>query len=521
MAACSENATRFADPLFTGSLSDEPVKVDKFGNPAQGSNFAAATPLPPSAPPPDQVFPQRVDVNGQQPRVANTFTARNVSRLARDRDFRPGELANGQQQIASAPATYSPSGLHSSRAGTSTGIRSQPLPPVQSIPQSAVLAEVPSTTAAPEDVSAPLLARRAPAVEPAQPTAITPSAAISQSVPEQTAEAQQETGTSWTRLYSPVPTASPRSRSAFNRSGRPAAYSPPSGNLPANVDALTTSSVTRSNGPRIVRAAEQPRQVAQRSGSGTHTVKSGDTLASISRKTNVRIAALRSANGIGNDNVIRVGQRLVIPGATSATGGANTNQLVQTVSAPAVTAAPAGRVQTASLQRVQPVPTIAPQRPEKAAEKKPALTETKPAEPGGLTRVSVDALPKLDSNGKVKPYSKPAVREIQVASREVDDGPQTPSRATRFQWPVRGDVISEFGGRLNGNRNDGINIEAPRGTPVRATAGGDVFYASDDLKGYGKMVLVRHSNGFVSAYAHVDNLKVEQGDRVRQGQVIA
>ncbi|MEM8797334.1 MAG: M23 family metallopeptidase, partial [Pseudomonadota bacterium] len=47
------------------------------------------------------------------------------------------------------------------------------------------------------------------------------------------------------------------------------------------------------------------------------------------------------------------------------------------------------------------------------------------------------------------------------------------------------------------------------------------FYASDDLKGYGKMVLVRHSNGFVSAYAHVDNLKVEQGDRVRQGQVIA
>ena len=81
---------------------------------------------------------------------------------------------------------------------------------------------------------------------------------------------------------------------------------------------------------------------------------------------------------------------------------------------------------------------------------------------------------------------------------------------------MRGDVIGHFG-----QKNAGINIAVPEGTPVRAAAAGEVIYAANGLADYGQLVLVRHSNGFVTAYAHNKSLMVRRGDRVRQGQVVA
>ena len=81
-----------------------------------------------------------------------------------------------------------------------------------------------------------------------------------------------------------------------------------------------------------------------------------------------------------------------------------------------------------------------------------------------------------------------------------------------FRWPVRGRVIAGFGPKPNGLQNDGINLAVPEGTPVKAAEDGVVAYAGNELKGYGNLVLVRHSNGFVTAYAHASELMVKRGD---------
>jgi murein DD-endopeptidase MepM/ murein hydrolase activator NlpD len=90
-----------------------------------------------------------------------------------------------------------------------------------------------------------------------------------------------------------------------------------------------------------------------------------------------------------------------------------------------------------------------------------------------------------------------------------------------FRWPVRGRVIAGFGPKSNGLQNDGINLAVPEGTPVKASEDGVVAYAGNELKGYGNLVLVRHSNGFVTAYAHASELMVKRGETVKRGQVIA
>ena len=86
---------------------------------------------------------------------------------------------------------------------------------------------------------------------------------------------------------------------------------------------------------------------------------------------------------------------------------------------------------------------------------------------------------------------------------------------------MRGRVIAGFGPKPNGVPNDGINVAVPEGTPVKAAEDGVVAYAGNELKGYGNLVLVRHGNGFVTAYAHASELLVKKGDAVKRGQVIA
>ncbi|MDX2101518.1 MAG: peptidoglycan DD-metalloendopeptidase family protein [Alphaproteobacteria bacterium] len=96
-----------------------------------------------------------------------------------------------------------------------------------------------------------------------------------------------------------------------------------------------------------------------------------------------------------------------------------------------------------------------------------------------------------------------------------------PPRASRtFLWPVRGRVIGTFGPTGRGQHNDGLNIAAPRGTPVRAAENGVVAHVGDEIRGFGTLILVRHADGFVTAYAHLDAAVVQRGDTVRRGQVI-
>ncbi len=90
----------------------------------------------------------------------------------------------------------------------------------------------------------------------------------------------------------------------------------------------------------------------------------------------------------------------------------------------------------------------------------------------------------------------------------------------RFAWPANGRVIATFGSASDGQRNDGINIALPAGAPIRAAAGGTVTYSGDELKNYGNLLLIKHSDGYVTAYAHAEQLLVPRGAVVSKGQVI-
>jgi murein DD-endopeptidase MepM/ murein hydrolase activator NlpD len=92
--------------------------------------------------------------------------------------------------------------------------------------------------------------------------------------------------------------------------------------------------------------------------------------------------------------------------------------------------------------------------------------------------------------------------------------------APAFAWPVSGRVISDFGSTAIGGKNDGINIATTMSAPIHASASGTVTYAGDELKNYGNLVLVKHSGGYTTAYAHADRLVVSRGDFVAKGQVI-
>jgi murein DD-endopeptidase MepM/ murein hydrolase activator NlpD len=90
-----------------------------------------------------------------------------------------------------------------------------------------------------------------------------------------------------------------------------------------------------------------------------------------------------------------------------------------------------------------------------------------------------------------------------------------------FLWPVPGEVVDGFGEKPNGQRNDGVNIAAPAGAPVRAAEHGVVVFAGDGIAGFGNLLLIRHADGFTTAYAHAEALDVRVGDVVERGQPVA
>ena len=99
--------------------------------------------------------------------------------------------------------------------------------------------------------------------------------------------------------------------------------------------------------------------------------------------------------------------------------------------------------------------------------------------------------------------------------------PVSKYRKTKFVWPVQGTIVSKFGTIGKGRANDGINIKAPKGSTVKAADAGTVAYAGNELKGFGNLILIRHNDGWITAYAHNDRLLVKRGQKVRRGEKIA
>lgn len=143
-----------------------------------------------------------------------------------------------------------------------------------------------------------------------------------------------------------------------------------------------------------------------------------------------------------------------------------------------------------------------------------------PAAPlGVVTAEKLDAKPESAPKAETPPPA--TIAQAPSTTPAVPPPPMPQGEVRGFVWPIAGQITSRFGPKDGGLHNDGINIAAKQGTPVRAAASGTVAYAGNELKGYGNLVLVRHAGGWMTAYAHNAELLVKRGDAVRQGQTIA
>ncbi|MCA0344320.1 MAG: M23 family metallopeptidase, partial [Proteobacteria bacterium] len=151
-----------------------------------------------------------------------------------------------------------------------------------------------------------------------------------------------------------------------------------------------------------------------------------------------------------------------------------------------------------------------------------AALKTKAAKPADDDdEDDVPAAPKAPVKAAAAKAAEP-VRTAKVEAPKAHETETTGSVSSpEFRWPARGRVILGYGSKSPSGANEGINIALPEGTPVKASEGGVVAYAGEEIRGYGKMVLIRHANGYVSAYAHNGDLAVKRGETVKRGQTIA
>ncbi|MBD1546303.1 M23 family metallopeptidase [Roseibium aggregatum] len=278
------------------------------------------------------------------------------------------------------------------------------------------------------------------------------------------------------------------------------------------------------------------------------TVREGDTVDTISRRYGVPVEAIAAVNGIEYPGQVKPGQSLLIPTYVHpATASVNTTG--KTASRPLYTGsvrptAPVGGDTPSPDRKPVHQPSFAEVRSGKTSDTGPihvaALPKRKPVTTTGSVRTA--SVQSVSGNVPVPPEmpahnsnsSTPRVAVIttekgdearptapikpqqQVASVEKSDG-----SGPLFRWPVRGRIISDFGSKPGGTRNEGVNLAVPEGTPVKAAGSGTVIYAGNELKGFGNLVLLRHADGWVSAYAHNSKLNVKRGDKVSRGEVIA
>ena len=193
-----------------------------------------------------------------------------------------------------------------------------------------------------------------------------------------------------------------------------------------------------------------------------HKVRKGETLWRICYTYQVNMKKVCRANRIKDSGHVVVGQEIFIPGAKS-------------------------------VRKVKPAPTHTTSSPASGKKKSaPAAKDKKGSKPPGRAVASKPASPK-----------------------------ESPSTAKlSFIWPVKGPVTSWFGPR-KGRPHDGIDISAPKGTPIRAAEKGKVIYSDNGISGYGNLIIIQHSGGFHTVYGHNARNRVDVDEQVNKWQVIA
>jgi murein DD-endopeptidase MepM/ murein hydrolase activator NlpD len=306
-------------------------------------------------------------------------------------------------------------------------------------------------------------------------------------------------------------------------------------------------------------------QVLTIPGTNEHIVGSNETLQSIAEDHGVRLDVLAQENSISSPYFVHQGQVLIVPPH-------DTESMAEALTAPAAeiktaSLAPLPLVKVApdkakgpvsgtanpsidaerdadgpiSLRPLAAAPAAAKALPddlaaELAQEKGvPGPSSDKPvlmgnlakgnegAPTGSLALTDEEKIEKKPKEKKtIKKEEKKVVKteekEKKIEEEKIEKEKVEPKpKKVAFVWPVQGEIISNFGGEP---KNDGINIQASENTPVIAVADGEVMYSGDELKDFGNLLLVKHDNGHVTAYAHLGERLVQKGDKVKQGKTI-
>lgn len=234
-------------------------------------------------------------------------------------------------------------------------------------------------------------------------------------------------------------------------------------------------------------------------------VGKGDTVYSIARRHKLSPRAIIDANNLRPPYELNIGQRLVLPQGR-----------VHTVRRGEYLALIAKRYRSdayaiARINGIRTPYTIFPGQQLRIPRTGGGGTVTASLPPAKATRAPTTA-----STTKVTPTRRKTTAQ---AKAKV---PAPPKRSGgKFSWPLKGRLLSSYGTKAKGLHNDGINIAAPRGTTVKASENGVVAYAGNEIRGFGNLLLVKHTGGWVTAYAHNDKLLVKRGDKVKKGQSIA
>lgn len=257
-----------------------------------------------------------------------------------------------------------------------------------------------------------------------------------------------------------------------------------------------------------------------------YTVRDGDTLYKVSRLFNASNSDIVRLNNLPSPYALNKGMVLRMPSPKPPPAE------FFTASAPQPSYDPAQPVMAVAQNNYEPVqgvtqPPVTPYQPPSGIESEVLAAPVTPSQ----TATQQSAPVKVASSQQTKTPSpvQPPVKAQQVSyqpeqvkavKQKITTATPKRSGSSKFQRPVSGRILSGYGPKPDGLHNDGINIRAAKGTPIRAAENGVVVYAGNELKGSGNLVLIRHEGRWMTAYAHMDGMNIKRGDTVKRGQVI-
>lgn len=256
----------------------------------------------------------------------------------------------------------------------------------------------------------------------------------------------------------------------------------------SNYDSIRNAAGTRASPPP--RSAGKLINVP----ASTYTVRRGDTLYGVASRTGADPRDIVIANGLTSPYLLQVGQKLTILPARYhvVAAGESTSLIAQRY-----------RLSTSEVARLNGL-------------SRPDLIQIG-------QRLRLTELPRAYKTRETQVTQASVARPATRSSAPRSNGREAPASAYdgRFSWPLEGRVLSSFGPKQLGLRNDGINIAATPGATVRSAASGTIEFAGSGIESFGLLVLIKHADGWVTAYGHNDALLVRKGDSVQKGEPIA